>query len=115
MGECPVPQTSLVLTVYGADKPCPSCLHAPSSKETMEWVEAAVLRKFAGSDIAVRYVDIDHSEMATEEDQHFSEHIQAESYFYPLVVVNGQVVGEGNPKLKQIFQAIEACGYSPAM
>ena len=31
---------------YGAEQLCPSCVNLPSSKETFEWLEAAISRKF---------------------------------------------------------------------
>lgn len=95
----------MVITVYGTEAPCPSCLHAPSSRETMEWIEAAVRRKFPDAPIHVRYIDIYEPE--TPEDEAFSRKILNDEYFYPLVVARGQVIGEGDPRLKTIFKFIE--------
>jgi disulfide oxidoreductase YuzD len=99
----------MIITVYGAEAPCPSCLHSPSSRETKEWLDAAIRRKFPNSNIQVRYVDVYQSE--TEEDKKFTEKILNDEYFYPLVVSNGQVIGEGDPKLKNIFAFIEQQGF----
>ncbi|WEG13780.1 DUF1462 family protein [Pullulanibacillus sp. KACC 23026] len=96
------------LTVYGADTPCPSCLHSPSSKETKEWLEAALKRKFPDSAITLRYVDLDEPE--TDEDVRFTNKIKNDEYFYPLVVSEGQVLGEGDPRLKTIVQYLEEKG-----
>lgn len=102
----------MIITVYGAETPCPSCLHSPSSRETMEWLDAAIKRKFPNNDIAIRYIDI--YQAVTEEDKEFTTKIINDDYFYPLVVSDGQVIGEGDPKLKTIFSFIEKQGYQSA-
>lgn len=99
------------IVVYGSDTPCPSCLHAPSSRETKEWIEAAIHRKFPGRTFPVRYVDIEQPD--NEKDEAYCERILAEEFFYPLVVINDQVVGEGDPRIKTIYRAIENQGYEP--
>lgn len=96
------------LTVYGADSPCQSCLHAPTSKETMEWLSAALKRKFPTKEIDIRYIDIEEPE--TDEDLYFTKKIKNEEYFYPLVVAKGQVIGEGDPRLKPIVHFLETEG-----
>ncbi|GGH75119.1 disulfide oxidoreductase YuzD [Pullulanibacillus pueri] len=100
------------LTVYGADVPCPSCIHSPSSIETMEWLDAAIKRKFPNAPIEVQYVDIYHP--LTEEDHYFTEKILKDEYFYPLVVASGQVIAEGDPRLKTIFQFLSEQGVAKA-
>jgi disulfide oxidoreductase YuzD len=98
------------LTVYGADTPCPSCVHSPSSIETMEWLEAAIKRRFPKAELMVRYVDLDFPE--TEEDHSFTQKIKNDDYFYPLIVAEGQVLGEGDPRLKPIFEFLESKGFA---
>ncbi|WP_188695716.1 YuzD family protein [Pullulanibacillus camelliae] len=100
------------ITVYGADTPCPSCIHSPSSIETMEWLDAAVNRKFPHASIQFRYVDIHHPE--NDEDRYFTEKIIADEYFYPLVVAEGEVIAEGDPCLKMIFQFLDRRGLTLA-
>ncbi|HEX7064636.1 MAG TPA: DUF1462 family protein [Bacillales bacterium] len=102
---------SLEIVVYGSEAPCPSCLHAPSSKETKEWIEAAVQRKFPGQDLPIRYVDIENPKL--EKDHEFCERILADEFFYPLVVINGEIAGEGDPRLKTIYKTIEKYGFKP--
>lgn len=102
----------LDIVVYGADAPCPSCLHAPSPIETKEWIEAAIQRKFPAQQLVVRYVDIEKAD--NEKDKAFCERILADEFFYPLVVINGEVTGEGDPRLKTIYETIEKYGYEPA-
>ncbi|BAU26873.1 disulfide oxidoreductase YuzD [Aneurinibacillus soli] len=93
------------LLVFGAEQLCASCAHLPSARDTAEWLEAALHRKY-GEAITVRYVDI-YSELAGMEAE-FAARIRAEELWYPLVVLNGMIVGEGSPKLKEIEHAIES-------
>ncbi|MFL6562301.1 MAG: DUF1462 family protein, partial [Bacillus sp. (in: firmicutes)] len=46
------------IIVYGAEQLCPSCVNLPSSKETFEWLEAAIARKFPDQPFKMTYVDI---------------------------------------------------------
>ncbi|MCE7793029.1 YuzD family protein [Salipaludibacillus sp. CUR1] len=93
------------ITVYGAEQKCASCIHLPSALETKEWLEAAITRKFPDYPITVEYCDI--KQPKTEEERSFSEKILEDEYFYPLVVLNGEVAGEGNPRLSAIYGLIE--------
>lgn len=97
--------TKIVLTVYGAEEKCASCIHLPSAKETMEWLEAALGRKFPDRALTFRYVDIETAE--SKEDQRWSQAILNDDYFYPLVVLDGEVVAEGDPHLPQLVKRIE--------
>ncbi|UTR15839.1 YuzD family protein [Salipaludibacillus sp. LMS25] len=92
------------LTVYGAEVKCASCINLPSAKETKEWLEAAVTRKFP--DVMIHFVYCDINEPKTTEEKTFSEKIQNDDYFYPLVVINSEVVAEGNLKIRTIFEKI---------
>ncbi len=102
-------QQTLSITVYGAEAPCASCLNAPSSKDTKEWLEAAISRKYPSSSISIRYIDLYHP--VTEDDRVFTEKILDDEYFYPLVVSEGDIIGEGDPKLKTIFAYLEQHGF----
>ncbi|WP_170008056.1 YuzD family protein [Bacillus fonticola] len=100
---------SITVVVYGADKPCASCLHAPSSAETFEWIRAAIARKFPEELIQVEYVDIE-SPPEDEDRATFAERVLADEFFYPVVRIGEKVVGEGNPRLKTIFAELEGLG-----
>ncbi|MFD2617913.1 DUF1462 family protein [Terrilactibacillus laevilacticus] len=93
------------LTVYGSEARCSSCVQAPSSRETMEWLEAAIGRKFTNTNHSIRYVDI-YSPI-TEQDKKYTEKIINDELFFPLIVANDTIIGEGIPNLKKIFQYIE--------
>lgn len=97
--------SAIQLTVYGAVEKCASCIHLPSALETKEWLEAAITRKFSNEVIHYEYCDIE--EPKSEEQRKYSEAILEEKYFYPLVVLNGKIVGEGNPNLKKIYSEVE--------
>nr|WP_184664014.1 YuzD family protein [Texcoconibacillus texcoconensis] len=94
------------VTVYGAEMKCASCVHLPSAKETQEWLEAAVTRKFPNISISFIYCDITSPQ--TEEQRQFSKKILDEEFLYPLVVINSDPIAEGNPRLKKIFEKIES-------
>lgn len=93
------------MTVFGAEQKCASCIHLPSALETKEWLEAAVTRKFPDYEIHFHYCDIESPD--SEEEKQFSEKILEEEYFYPLVVLEGKVVAEGDPRLPIVFSEIE--------
>ncbi|MFC0270928.1 YuzD family protein [Metabacillus herbersteinensis] len=96
--------------VFGAEILCPSCVNLPSSKETYEWLEAALLRKYRDQPFTITYIDI---QQPPEDDQKktIAEQVMNDEYFYPLVVIEGNVVGEGNPRLKTIYAEMEKHGY----
>lgn len=98
------------IILYGAEQLCPSCVNLPSSKETFEWLEAAIARKFPEQPFKMTYVDI-HFPPAEPEKQSFAQKVIEEDMFYPVVVIKDKVVGEGNPRLKTIFSELEKHGY----
>lgn len=98
------------ICVYGAEVLCPSCVNLPSTKETYEWLEAALKRKFKDQPFDIAYIDI-HEPPNEPEKQEMAEKVINDEYFYPLVVIAGTVVGEGNPRLKKIYEVMEEHGY----
>lgn len=100
----------LEVSIYGADQICASCVNLPSSKDTYEWLQAALSRKFPDQQFAINYYDIFHVHDSAEK-QSFCKRIVEEELFYPLVVIEGEIVGEGNPKLKKIYAEFEKYGY----
>ncbi len=100
------------ICVYGAEQICASCVNLPSSKDTYEWLEAAVSRKFPNQPFQITYVDIFHPP-EDEEKRKFAERVIKEDMFYPVVVIENKIVGEGNPRLKAVFSEMEKYGYRP--
>lgn len=98
------------IVVYGAEQLCPSCVNLPSSKETFEWLEAAIARKFPDQPFKMTYVDI-YQPIGENEKITFAEKVVEEDMFYPVVVIKDKIVGEGNPRLKTIFTELEKYGY----
>ncbi len=50
----------ILITVYGAEQICASCVGAPGSRDTYEWLQAAIGRKYIDDSINYEYVDIDN-------------------------------------------------------
>jgi disulfide oxidoreductase YuzD len=105
-----MPQKTVEIVVYGADQLCPSCVHLPSSKETYEWLEAAISRKYANQPFTITYIDI-YNPPNEDEKSKFAERVIDEEMFYPVVLLEGNIVGEGNPRLKTLFAEMEKYGY----
>lgn len=97
------------ITVYGAEQNCASCVNLPSSKETFEWLQAAISRKYDQNKLQFEYIDI-NEQTENEEHKAFTNRIMEEDLIYPIVVLNAEIVGEGDPKLKPIYRALEEQG-----
>ena len=94
--------------VYGTKVICASCVGMPSSTETFEWLQAAIGRKYEGQENKFNFEYIDfQQEQEDEEKKAFAERVVEEDLFYPVVLVNGEIVGEGNPRLKDVYEEIE--------
>lgn len=109
MGGLQMGIKKVTITVYGADQICASCVGAPGSKDTYEWLQAAIGRKYNDEPIAYEYVDIDQPQKI-EKQQKFVERIFAKDLFYPIVFVNDDMVAEGIPRLKTVYQALDEHG-----
>ncbi|MBO8163386.1 MAG: YuzD family protein [Brevibacillus sp.] len=96
------------VTVYGTEQLCASCVNLPSARETAEWLKAALARKYGEDACTVRYCDFQQAQ--TEQDKYWAERIVKEELWYPLVVISGEIVGEGNPRLKDIYRKLESIG-----
>ncbi|SET34136.1 Disulfide oxidoreductase YuzD [Oceanobacillus limi] len=97
---------NVLITVYGAEQICASCVGAPGSKDTYEWLQAAIGRKYVDDSITYEYVDIDEPP-EIEKHKQFVEKIIEEDLFYPIVFVDNEMVAEGIPRLKTIYQALD--------
>ncbi|WP_274307835.1 YuzD family protein [Solibacillus daqui] len=101
-----------IIEIYGADIMCASCVNAPSSKDTYEWLQAAITRKYPNQVFSIRYIDIE-GVIENERDQDYANRIQEDEFFYPLVLINDEVVGEGYVQIKPVFTALENAGFVP--
>ncbi|MER2000648.1 MAG: DUF1462 family protein [Lysinibacillus sp.] len=102
-------QHQAVIEVYGANINCASCVNAPSSIDTYEWLQAALARKFPEAKISYRYIDIE-AKLENARDEEIASRIQEDEFFYPLVLVDGEVVGEGYIELKPIVTKLQLIG-----
>lgn len=102
---------SLNIEVYGADVVCASCVNAPSSRDTYEWLQAAIDRKFPNHQVTFSYIDIDKS-IENERHHRIAKRIAEDEFFYPLVMINDEMIGEGYIQLKPVYAALEKYGYA---
>lgn len=99
------------IEVYGADIICASCVNAPSSKDTYEWLEAAISRKYPDQSFQIDYIDIEQPiEDPVRAD--IAARVKDDEFFYPLVMIGGEVVGEGYIQLKPVFKELEKHGFT---
>ena len=98
------------VVIYGAEILCPSCVNLPSSKETYEWLIAALSRKYPEQPFQITHVDINNPPEDLNK-RSFAQRVIDEDMFYPVVVIENEIVGEGNPKLKTIYAEMEKYGY----
>ncbi|MFJ5770206.1 YuzD family protein [Psychrobacillus sp. NPDC093180] len=101
---------ALHIEIYGADIVCASCVNAPSSKDTYEWLSAAINRKFPTNEITFTYIDIEQP-IENESQQDIANRIAEDEFFYPLVMINEEMIGEGYIQLKPVYAALEKYGY----
>ena len=99
-----------IIEIFGADIICASCVNAPSSKDTYEWLEAAISRKYPNQPFTIRYIDIE-SPLTDAREQDYAARIQDDEFFYPLVLINDEVVGEGYIQLKSVTDKLEMLGF----
>ena len=89
------------ITVYGAEVQCASCVGAPSSIETYDWLQSALGRKYPEQTFDFEYIDFEQS------DDDIAQAIKEDEWFYPLVLLDGEVVDEGVVQLRKIYAAID--------
>ncbi|MFS0576536.1 YuzD family protein [Sporosarcina sp. 179-K 3D1 HS] len=106
-------ENKVSIEIYGAEIICASCVNAPSSKDTYEWLDAAISRKYPGQAYDIQYIDIE-SEIADDRQRGIAEQVRNDEYFYPLVMISGQLVGEGYIQLKPVFSELERQGFKSA-
>ncbi len=100
----------LEILVYGTSVICASCINAPSSEETASWLQSLLSRKY-GDQIHVRYINM--QKPANDEEKAFVHRMIVEDLWYPLVLIQDEIVTEGNPNLKKIFKKLDQLGILP--
>lgn len=95
------------IIIYGAEQICASCVGAPGSRATYDWLQAAIGRKYDVSSIDYEYVDM-NTEQTEERHTEFIERIFEEDLLYPIVFVNDDMVAEGITRLKTVYNALDA-------
>lgn len=108
MGE----HQTVSVAVYGADVKCASCVNAPGSRETYEWLQAAIGRKYNDSMVRYNYYDINEKGQDGA-DPSIIQQLLDDELFYPLVLVENEIVGEGDPRLKKVYKALDKNGLQP--
>lgn len=100
--------TKVSVVVYGADVVCASCVNAPTLKDTFEWIQPLLKRKFPQHHFEFTYIDIEKdTENLTDHDQQFIERIQEDELFYPLITMNDEYVADGYIQTKKITQFVD--------
>ena len=99
-----------IIEIYGAEVICASCVGAPSSRDTYEWLEAAIGRKYPEQPFTIEYIDIFETEVDGKKAE-IAEQVRNDEYFYPLVIINEEMIGEGHIQLKPVFSSLEKLGY----
>ena len=97
----------VAVKIYGRDVICASCVNAPSSKDTYEWLEALLPKKYSDTDFRFSYIDLDNAENLSDHDDSLIEQINDDELFYPLVTMNDEVVQDGYVNLKPIYRWLD--------
>ncbi|MFD1927547.1 YuzD family protein [Sporosarcina siberiensis] len=103
-------RNKVLVEIYGADIICASCVNSPSSKDTYDWLQAAIGRKYPNQPFTIEYIDIE-STIEDERKKGIAQQILDDEYFFPLVMIDGKMIGEGHISLKPIFSEFEKQGY----
>jgi disulfide oxidoreductase YuzD len=102
---------TLSIEIFGAEIACASCVNAPTSKDTYEWLQAAIDRKYPNQPYKITYIDIQQP-IDNERQQDIANRVLEDEFFYPLVMIEGEVVGEGNIQLNPVFAELEKNGFT---
>lgn len=73
----------VMLSVYGAENVCASCVNMPTAKDTYEWLEAALKRKYPNQPFEMQYIDI-HEPPDNEHAKELAEKSEMTSIFIRL-------------------------------
>ena len=85
-------------------------MNAPSSKDTYEWLQAAIDRKYPGQVYTINYINIEQP-IENERHKDWASRVQDDEFFYPLVLINNEVIGVGYIQLKPFYKELEILGF----
>lgn len=95
--------TKVSVIVYGAETVCASCVNAPSARNTFDWLQTLLPKKYPELDFVFTYIDIQHDvDNLTDHDEQFIEQIHNDELFYPLITMNDAYVADGYIQLKPL-------------
>ncbi|MBL7565651.1 YuzD family protein [Staphylococcus saccharolyticus] len=96
------------VVVYGADVACASCVNAPTSKDTYQWLQPLLKRKLPKHHFEFTYIDIENdTDNLTDHDEQFIERINDDELFYPLITMNDEYVADGYIQTRRVTRFIE--------
>ena len=100
--------TKVSVVVYGADVVCASCVNAPTSKNTYEWLKPLLERKYPNIHFEYTYIDFQkETENLSDHDQQYIEQIENDELFYPLITMNDVYVADGYIQSKKVTHFID--------
>lgn len=100
--------TKISVVVYGADVICASCVNAPTSLNTFEWLKPLLRRKYPDVTFEFTYIDFQKdTENLSDHDQHYIEQIEEDELFYPLITMNDEYVADGYIQLKDLTRFMD--------
>ncbi|MCS4486826.1 YuzD family protein [Staphylococcus americanisciuri] len=99
--------TKVSVIVYGAETVCASCVNAPSARNTFDWLQTLLPKKYPELDFSFTYIDIINDvDCLTDHDEQFIEQIRNDELFYPLITMNDAYVADGYIQLKPLKRYI---------
>ena len=100
--------TKVSVVVYGADVVCASCVNAPTSRNTFEWIQSLLERKYPDIQFEYTYIDFQkQTENLSDHDQHYIEQLEEDELFYPLITMNDEYVADGYIQTKQLTNFVD--------
>src|SRR5699024_8672970 len=98
-----------IVVVYGAGVVCASCVNAPTARNTFDWLQALLKRKYLDTQFDFTYIDMEKdTENLTNHDQEDTVRNQDDELFFYLVTVNDEYVYDGYIQLRDITQFMDA-------
>ena len=74
-------------------------------------LQAAIDRKYPNQPYDIHYIDIESEDIADDNTKEIAEQVRNDEFFYPLVMIEDEMIGEGYIQLKPVFAELEKHGY----